>query len=202
MSGKTSEEIIADQKKQAGAKPNRREALIQAAFDVIAEKGFEGLRVRDVAARVGINGATLHHYFPTKEALIQAVVEYATTQLRTTGLDLHGTPPEQLRRHLQNLYRKMQEDPSLFVVLTEMSLRAQRDPVMSFLMQQRDYWQDQLIRILKAGIDQQMWSSDLDPVATASAIITFVEGASLWVKTPSKQSEQALRQLEKWLQID
>ncbi len=202
MIRKTSKQMTADQKIQSGAKPDRREALILAAFDIIAEKGFEGLRVRDVAARVGINGATLHHYFPTKEALIQAVVEYTTNRLRVTGSNLQGTPPEQLRMHLRNLYRMMQEEPALFVVLTEMSLRAQRDPVMSFLMQQRAYWQDQLIRILEAGIDQQMWPSDLDPVATSSAIITLVEGVSLWVKTPSSQSEQALRQLEKWLQID
>src|SRR5262245_39197735 len=86
---------------------SRRQSLILAAFHSIAEKGFEGLRVRDVAAQVGINPATLHHYFPTKEALILAVVEHATQQLAATMVALDGTPVEQLRSHLAGLYRKM-----------------------------------------------------------------------------------------------
>jgi hypothetical protein len=38
----------------------RRQELVQAAFNLIAEHGFEGLRTRDVAAEVGVNIATLH----------------------------------------------------------------------------------------------------------------------------------------------
>lgn len=44
--------------------PNRRQELIWAAFKQIAERGFEGLRTRDVAAEVGVKVATLHYYFP------------------------------------------------------------------------------------------------------------------------------------------
>ena len=52
----------------------RQEALVQAAYDLLAERGFEGLRTRDIAAKVGVNIATLHYYFPTKEKLIRGVV--------------------------------------------------------------------------------------------------------------------------------
>src|SRR6266480_4421461 len=51
-------------------KEGREQALVQAAFNQIAERGFEGLRTREVAAGVGLNIATLHYYFPTKEAPI------------------------------------------------------------------------------------------------------------------------------------
>jgi AcrR family transcriptional regulator len=39
----------------------RRQALVEAAFAVLTEKGFEGLRVRDVAARIapGMGGFRL-----------------------------------------------------------------------------------------------------------------------------------------------
>ncbi|TMC63676.1 MAG: helix-turn-helix transcriptional regulator [Chloroflexota bacterium] len=52
-------------------KEDREQALVEAAFNQIAERGFEGLRTREVAAGVGLNIATLHYYFPTKEALIR-----------------------------------------------------------------------------------------------------------------------------------
>ena len=62
-------------KAPAGSVPpsneSRRHDLVQAAFRGIAERGFEGLRTRDVAADAGVNIATLHYYFPTKEALIR-----------------------------------------------------------------------------------------------------------------------------------
>jgi len=55
----------------------RREALVLAAYRRLAEAGFEGLTTRDVADEVGVNIATLHYYFPSKEALIRGVVGHA-----------------------------------------------------------------------------------------------------------------------------
>jgi len=55
----------------------RRQELVLAAFHQIAEHGFEGLRTREVAAEARVNIATLHYYFPTKEALIRGVLEHA-----------------------------------------------------------------------------------------------------------------------------
>ena len=78
----------------------RRQDLVLAAFELLAEKGFEGLRTRDVAARAGVNIATLHYYFPTKEALIGGVVEHVMTRFRST-LEPHGSPDRQLRNHLR-----------------------------------------------------------------------------------------------------
>ncbi len=54
---------------------DRRREIAAAARSLIAERGFEGLRTRDIAARVGINVATLHYHVPTKEALIGLVAQ-------------------------------------------------------------------------------------------------------------------------------
>ena len=53
----------------------RRPAIAAAARALIAERGFEGLRTRDIAERVGINVATLHYHVPSKEALIGLVAQ-------------------------------------------------------------------------------------------------------------------------------
>ena len=44
------------------------------AYRRLAKAGFEGLSTRDIAADVGVNVATLHYYFPTKVALVRALV--------------------------------------------------------------------------------------------------------------------------------
>ena len=70
--------------KQIPAKDRRKE-LILIAYDHIAKRGFEGLRVRAVAAELGINNATLHYYFPTKEDLIKGVVDYMIEKFSTSN---------------------------------------------------------------------------------------------------------------------
>ncbi len=183
---------------------DRRSELILAAFHAIAEKGFEGLRVRDVAQQVGINGATLHYYFPTKEDLIQAVVEYTIGRLRETMMNLGaaGSPAEKIHFHLTRLLQLMHEEPAIFVVLTEISLRAQRQPVMHYLLRQNEVWQGMLAGILREGIAQKTWPQDLDPEDTALAIVTLLEGASLWAASDPHRGQRALLQLERWLCIE
>jgi len=182
-------------------KPDRRHELTTAAFHTIAERGFEGLRVRDVAAQVGINGATLHHYFPTKEDLIQAVVQYTVMRVSQTFQNLQGNPAEQMRMHLEGLHSMMQAEPELFVVLAEMSLRAQRDPFLLSPLEQENIWQERLISLLQDGIEQHIWDANLDPVATAAAIISLMEGASLWAKSLPDRAEKSIKQLQVWLNI-
>src|SRR6202048_2648170 len=105
----------------------RRQDLVQAAFNQIAQHGFEGLRTRDVAAEVGVNIATLHYYFPTKEALIRGAVGHAMERFRTT-FEPGSKPGEQLAAQLQGVRRLAADEPELFVVMGELALRSGRDP--------------------------------------------------------------------------
>src|SRR3954453_4550536 len=107
-------------------KGERRRALIAAAYRQIASEGVEGLRTRDVAADVGVNIATLHYYFPTKEALIRAVIGYAMQRFNAT-MPRGGSPVEQLRGHLRALSTLLKEDQQLWAVMGELVLRAPRD---------------------------------------------------------------------------
>src|SRR2546428_1844994 len=102
-------------------KSDRRRALVAAAYRRIASDGFEGLRTRDVAADVGVNIATLHYYFPTKEALIRSVIGHAMQRFVET-LPREGTPIEQLRFHLRALNRLIKEDHQLWAVMGELVL--------------------------------------------------------------------------------
>jgi len=61
-----------------------REALIDAAADILAVRGSAGLRMADVASAAGVSRQTVYNEFGTKNALVRAVV------LRTTGEFLDG----------------------------------------------------------------------------------------------------------------
>lgn len=53
----------------------RRAEIVRAAVEVIAERGYRGAALGTVAERVGLTQQGLLHYFPTKEALLVAVLE-------------------------------------------------------------------------------------------------------------------------------
>lgn len=54
---------------------DRRETIVQAAFEVIAERGYRGSSLGAVAERVGLTQQGVTHYFPSKEQLLLAVLE-------------------------------------------------------------------------------------------------------------------------------
>jgi AcrR family transcriptional regulator len=63
-----------------------REAILNAACEVIAEIGFENIRMRMVAERAGVSTAALHYHFDTRENLFAAALHYS---FGSTGADVY-----------------------------------------------------------------------------------------------------------------
>jgi AcrR family transcriptional regulator len=59
----------------------RRQAILDAALSVFAERGFEAARLDDVAARAGVAKGTLYLYFRDKEALFEELVRGAVSPI-------------------------------------------------------------------------------------------------------------------------
>jgi AcrR family transcriptional regulator len=185
-------------------KQERRQALILAAYGQIAGQGFEGLRTREVAAEVGVNIATLHYYFPTKEALIRGVVGHAMRRFGST-LTAEGTPAARLRRHLRGVRRLVDEAPELFAVMGEIALRSRRDPAIAAILgETNDAWHGMLRSLVSRGVEQGSLQADLDADETAALIVAALKGACMVpaASSPIERIDQAFRQLERWLGLD
>jgi AcrR family transcriptional regulator len=174
---------------------------VKAAYDRIAEAGFEGLRTRDVAAEVGINVATLHYHFPTKEALIRGVVQHAMRKFAAT-LPREGTPAEQLRGHFTALRTLLRDEPRLWAVLGELALRAQRDPAIAAIVgTSDDAWHRKMGDMLARGIDAGELDARLDPDRAASLVVAAIRGATLPTQGTlgPRRLDETFDQLERWL---
>jgi len=71
-------------KKRARKKrdPERtREAILEAAREVLAQDGKEGLSVAQVAQRAGVNRGTAYQHFQTREQLIEATASWVSDKL-------------------------------------------------------------------------------------------------------------------------
>lgn len=154
---------------------DRRAAIAQAAQDLILEKGFEGLRTRDIADRVGINVATLHYHVPSKDALIELVA----ASMKQQFMDQHRTRP---RAHLSAEQRMefefvdfrelVEAKPEVVAVMSELMDLSRRDPRIAAVirpMQQR--WREILADLLAEGMRDGVYRPDLDPSTAALMII-------------------------------
>jgi AcrR family transcriptional regulator len=179
-------------------KEYRRQELIQAAFRRIAEEGFEGLRTRDVAREAGVNIATLHYYFPTKEALIRGVMGHAMGRFRST-LAPHGSSQDQLANHLRAVRTLMRNDGELRAVMGELALRSGRDPALArILREMNDSWHQTLRAMLRRAVRDGMLAKEFDSDAAASLIQTTIMSMAL-PSIPTARSDQAVKELERWL---
>lgn len=68
--------------RRAQKKAEVREALVAAADELFADRGFEGTTVDDVAERAGVSRRTFFRYFATKEAIAFPQSEYRVEAFR------------------------------------------------------------------------------------------------------------------------
>ncbi|MDR1824698.1 MAG: TetR/AcrR family transcriptional regulator [Bifidobacteriaceae bacterium] len=57
-----------------------RATIVKAAFEVFAQAGYQAGSIRQVAEKVGLSEAGVLHHFPSKTALLQAVLAYRDDQ--------------------------------------------------------------------------------------------------------------------------
>src|ERR1044071_4708534 len=71
--------------------PEARAKIAAAAEELFAARGYDGTAVRDIARKAGVNGAMIHYYFRSKEALYRAILEGAASRVRGLLIQTTGT---------------------------------------------------------------------------------------------------------------
>ena len=167
------------QEEQGRPRSDRRRDLVAAAFQRLATAGFEGLRTRDVAADAGVNIATLHYYFPTKEALIRGVIGHATQRFTAT-LPSSGAAVDRLRSHLEALAGLLKTDHQLWAVMGELALRSARDAELAAILQQTEaYWHHTLEELIERSLTERTIHPLLLPDRMAALMILAIKGLSM-----------------------
>jgi len=101
-----------------------RAVMVGTAIRMLAEPDREALSVREVARRSGVSSGAPFHHFPTRRALMTAVAEAATRQLRQVVEDASAAIPEakasrRLRAVTRAWLRWVVANPAQFKVMSE-----------------------------------------------------------------------------------
>jgi AcrR family transcriptional regulator len=100
------------------------DAIIQATARVLVEDGYDRASTNRIAQAAGVSIGSLYQYFPSKEALVAALVEaHLDRMMEVVSRKLENAPPEDMRRSAEALVGALiaayRVDPKLHHVLCQ-----------------------------------------------------------------------------------
>jgi AcrR family transcriptional regulator len=92
-------------------KPDTRDAILAAARETFAERGFDGASIRAIATSAGVDPALVHHYFGTKDQLFLAAMNAPIDPRELVPQALAGGPAE-VGERLVGLFLSVWDSPA------------------------------------------------------------------------------------------
>jgi AcrR family transcriptional regulator len=155
------------------------EEILFAAARLFAERGFAGTSTRAIAEAAGLRQPSLFHWFPSKEAILETLLErtLAPSLAFAEALALEGgSPSERLRRLLRFDVRHLCAYPFDPAILLAPEARQPRF---------RRFWarRARLLGHVRALVAEGVRAGELaaaDPDVAAQAIVGMGESVLLW----------------------
>ncbi len=160
------------------------ERILEAACDLIAAEGIDEVRIARVAQRAGASTALVHHYFSTREELLeQALIhsfEQAGDERFRQSPDAEETATEALARGLAESLPFPGPQEREWVLWVELWLRAVREPALRPVAA-RLYgrYRDWVAGLIRAGVASGEFRGDADPEALADHAMALLDGTGV-----------------------
>lgn len=165
-------------------KEQKRDAILDAAIRVFAERGFHGSRISDVAKEAGVAEGTIYLYFKSKDDLLLSIFSRrvgAFVKALRVEVETKESPVEKLRTvvgyHFQHLYR----DPYLAQVI-QIELRGCSAFMRGGVSPELKAYLTLIEAILEQGKVQGIFRGDLNTKVASKALFGMMdEVATVWV---------------------
>ncbi|MBO2457720.1 TetR/AcrR family transcriptional regulator [Actinomadura violacea] len=158
--------------------------LIAAAVETMAEKGYNGTSVRDVADRAGMSPAVLYHYFGSKHDLLVAImhrtIDHLIERCEAVLDDGPADPVHRLRRLVREhvlVHIELRREAVLGV--GEMHSIEERERAL--LIAKRDRHERPFHRVVNAGVACRAFRTPY-PAEAVRGILTMATGVSVWFR--------------------
>ena len=132
---------------------NRGRDVLAAAVELFASRGFDATSIRDIATAAQVQPASVYYHYPSKEALLVAIVDRAAAQVAAQITAAAQAPDPWLRLEqacVAHLTALLQGEGALRVLATEIPSR-RTGAVQEALVRTRDAYED-LFRELVAAL--------------------------------------------------
>jgi AcrR family transcriptional regulator len=158
----------------------RKEAFVEAAQRLLQTRGYEAMSIQDLLEELGVSRGAFYHYFDSKQALLEAVVDRITdVALASVGPvidDASLLAAEKLTRVFSDIGRWKTERRALVLSLMEVWMSDEnaifREKIRQRLMTRLG---PLLTRIVQQGMAEGAFTAR-SPQDTAMVLVMLIEG--------------------------
>jgi AcrR family transcriptional regulator len=184
-----------------GAQPPVGEAgILEAAIAVMAEHGYHGTSVRDIAERAGVSPAALYHHFGSKQEVLATIMERGIEALlrRTrSALAAAGEDPADRLRALVEVQVLFHLQDQRGTLLGTSELRALDEPVRSRHIAKRHRQQRLFDGVVRHGVEVGVFATPI-PLQASRAIVVMCTGVASWFRPQGPLSRaEVVRQYQR-----
>jgi AcrR family transcriptional regulator len=153
------------------------EAILEAARQALAEKGFDALTMDAIARKAFVSRTAVYFYFPNKRAVVDRLIQQVFSEMYLAAspyLDGDGEPRRELRASLARVMAVVNGNAGLLLLAAQLSgARGEHLP---------DEWAPYIMRFVeraaaRIGRDQErgIAPDDILPRLSAQALLAMVE---------------------------
>jgi AcrR family transcriptional regulator len=183
-----------------------RERILEAACDLIAAEGIDDVRIARVAMRAGASTALVHHYFSTREELLEQALLHSFEQAgdeRFAEADAEApNATAALAEAIEECLPVAGRPERDWVLWVELWLRAAREPDLrplaaSLYARYHEWLED----VLKRGIESGEFTAPADLPALTDNAMALLDGLGLraLLRDPTMDIDAARAQVAAFL---
>jgi AcrR family transcriptional regulator len=185
----------------------RRPQLLEAAADVIAERGFTATRIADVAERAGTSPAAVLYWFRSRDELLAEALTYAEESFHERFARTLAELPRPRDRLLALIDASVGPGAD-WVLWIELWARALRDADLRGARQRLDdRWRTLIATIVADGVHTGDFD-DVDPERVAIELASMIDGLAVQIAlgdglvTPGEMRTVCLEVAERLLGVE
>ncbi len=176
-----------------------REHIIQAAYHVLVEQGYDAATIKAIAREAGVAPGLVHYYFTNKDELLVAVLKDISRRYTESGYQRRSSlPPDQLRdASLNDMLQRTVENPGAYRLRYELFALGLRNPaLLPAIRSLLESGRLGIKHIVDAITDEQTCDADI----LASILLACIDGLALQhITEPDFNLERAYRLLSRML---
>lgn len=176
------------------------DSILAASVEVMAEHGYHGTSVRDIAERARVSPAALYHHFSSKHDLLATIMDRGIEELlrRTReARDSAGSSPVEQLRSIVHVHVLFHLEDQRGTLLGTSELRGLAEPVRGEHVTKRQQQQRIFDDVVTEGVRQGRFHTAHGPDA-ARALVVMCTGVATWYRSdgPLSRTEVATRYQE------
>ncbi|MFI9045296.1 TetR family transcriptional regulator C-terminal domain-containing protein [Streptomyces sp. NPDC053427] len=165
--------------------------IVRETVRLIAEHGFHGVRVADIAAACGTSTAAVHYHFPGRDELLEAAVRWCMdedTERRAAGLAAAADAHAELLHLIALQTPRTAQQRRQWLVWLDLWAQAARSTAVGRLHEHYyRQWRTTVADVLRRGVEQGVFRP-LDAEFTALRLTALIDGLATQVLATAPDS--------------